>query len=95
VEVVEAGPGRLILRVAPATDGLLVVSQPFYAGWQAYVDGERVPLYRVDTLLQGVAVASGSHQVELAFRPSPWPGLLSLVALVCCVAGLLVRRRVR
>ncbi len=89
-EVVAAVPGRLVLDVAPGDDGLLVVSQPFYAGWRATVDTEPVPIRRVDYLLQGVPVGEGRHRVELRYHLSPLPAFISLVVLVGCVAGLIV-----
>lgn len=95
VEVIHAGPGRLVLDVSTAADGLLVVSQPFYPGWKARVDGGQQPVQRVDYLLQGVALEAGSHRVELAYRCSRLPGLVSLVALVGCVAAAVVGRNRR
>jgi hypothetical protein len=91
--VVEAVPRKLMLDVAPSDDGLLVVSQPFYPGWQARVDGERTPIHRVDYLLQGVPLEAGSHRVELSYQPVRWPAIVSLVALVGCLAVLILRRR--
>jgi hypothetical protein len=92
-QVVEAGPGWLSLNVSPSQDGLLVVSQPYYPGWQAWVDGERVPVYRVDYLLQGVPLAAGQHRVELSYHLSPWPGILSLLVLAGCTAGIVLAYR--
>jgi hypothetical protein len=85
-----AAPGKLAFTVAPAQDGLLVVSQPFYPGWRAEVDGQRVPIYQVDTLLQGVPIQAGSHRIELIYHLSPLPGLVSLGVLVICLAWLLL-----
>jgi len=68
VRVAEAAPGRLTLDVTVAEDGLLVVSQPFYPGWQATVDGQPASILRVDYLLQGVPLPAGSHRVELRYR---------------------------
>jgi hypothetical protein len=93
VEVVESRPGRLALKVSTGADGLLVLSQPFYPGWQAQVDGERRMVLRVDHLLQGVAVEAGSHRVEFDYRASPLPALTSLVVLAGCLAAAVLRRR--
>ncbi len=86
--VVEAVPGRLILDVSPSVDGLLVVSQPYHPGWRAKVDGKRVPLQRVDYMLQGVPVKAGSQRVELSYHLSPLPAMVSLVILAACMVGL-------
>jgi hypothetical protein len=95
-QVIEATPGRLVLEVSPSIDGLLVVSQPFYPGWRANVDGKPVSLRRVDYMLQGVWLEAGSRRVELSYHLSPLPAMVSLVILAGCVLGWVVlaaRRR--
>ncbi len=69
---------------------LLVFSQIFYPGWQATLDGQAADLYPVNVILQGMMVPPGSHQVELTFNPvSFWTGgLISIVALLICLVGL-------
>jgi hypothetical protein len=86
-QVVEAAPGRLVLDVTPGADGLLVISQPFCPGWQARVDGERAPIVRADSMLQGVPVTAGRHRVELRYHLSPLPAIVSLAALLVCLAA--------
>ena len=93
--VVEVEPGRLVLEVSPAKDGLLVISQPFYAGWRASVDGERAPIYRVDYLLQGVPVPASAQRVTLTYHLSPLPAVLSLVVLLGCLIRLVLSLRHR
>jgi len=94
--VVAAGPGRLVLDVTAAHDGLLVISQPFYPGWRAFVDGKKTPICRADYLLQAVPVAAGTHRVELSYRLPLLPMIVSLAAVVGCLVYLLaqiLRRR--
>ncbi|MFC2015864.1 YfhO family protein [Chloroflexota bacterium] len=98
--VLEARPGRLVLEVSPHDDGLLVVSQPFYAswspaisgGWRAEMDGQPVAIHRVDYLLQGLAVSAGAHRVELSYHLSPLPAIVSLLAVVVILVGLVLKR---
>jgi uncharacterized membrane protein YfhO len=49
--------------------GLLIVSETFYPGWDAYVDGKAQPIYEAFGALRGVVLESGSHQVEMRYRP--------------------------
>jgi uncharacterized membrane protein YfhO len=49
--------------------GLLVVSETFYPGWEATVDGKPQPIYEVFGALRGVVLESGSHRVEMRYRP--------------------------
>ncbi|MGC9334486.1 MAG: YfhO family protein, partial [Anaerolineae bacterium] len=92
-QVVESGPGRLVLDVSAARDALLVISQPFYPGWQARVDAAEQPIYRIDYLLQGVPILQGSHRVELNYHMSPLPGILSAVTLLGCLAVMALKQR--
>jgi hypothetical protein len=50
--------------------GFLVLSDPFYPGWRAYVDGQETPILRADYLFRAVALAPGSHVVRFAFTPT-------------------------
>jgi len=93
VQIVEAAPGKLVLEVSPSGDGMLVVSQPFYPGWRARVDGKQAPIYRANYLLQAIPVNTDTHRVELIYRLDPLSAIVSLTALVACIIGLVVKRR--
>jgi hypothetical protein len=45
--------------------GVLVLSEPWYPGWQSRVDGVAQPVLQVDYALSGVALPSGQHVVEV------------------------------
>jgi hypothetical protein len=49
--------------------GLLVVSETFYPGWEATVDGKPEPIYEVFGALRGVVLEPGNHRVEMRYRP--------------------------
>jgi hypothetical protein len=87
-EVVEAWPGRLVVEFVAPDDGLLVISQPFYPGWRAELDGEPTMILRANYFLQGVLLDAGPHRVELQFRPSIVPMVISLLVLSGCVTAL-------
>ncbi len=98
--VVEGGPARegppgvraaTLLRFTPnrvvveaVGPGLLVLADPWSAGWRATVGGEPVPVYPTDAALRGVYLPPGSHRVVFTYRPPGlFPGLaLSLLALL-------------
>jgi hypothetical protein len=76
----------------------LVLSDTYYPGWVAFVDGQPAPVLRGDVLFRVVAIPGGEHDVEFRFEPaSVRLGLgISLVALVALAGGLLLvagRRR--
>jgi len=97
VTVIENKADKLLLETAPSSKGLLVVSELYYPGWQAYVDGKKVETLRADLMLRGVMLAGGQHRIEFRFEPKSVRvgGAISLVfaaLLVLYVAALLLRR---
>ncbi|GAB4541403.1 MAG: hypothetical protein Kow0063_32220 [Anaerolineae bacterium] len=88
IEILRRTPGSLELEVTTSGDGLLVLSEIDYPGWQAAVDGQVVPILRVDYILRGVAVPAGQHRVEVSFRPGTflWGAILSGVTSAVLVA---------
>jgi hypothetical protein len=79
-------PGQASIGLsAPAPAGaMLVVSENFFPGWQASVDGRPTPVYRANYNLLGVPLPSGARSVQLVFHdPAYSTGkLLTNVALV-------------
>lgn len=96
------GPRQITWNVETDAPRLLVVSEVYYpAGWNAYVDGEAVPVYPVNYLLRGVPVPAGAQTVEMRFEPSSyrnglWIAGLSTAAVylgLVVLLGLRVRRQ--
>ncbi|MBS4027059.1 MAG: YfhO family protein [Ignavibacteriales bacterium] len=68
--------------------GLFLVSEIFYPGWNAYVDGKQTKIYRADWSLRAIVVDKGEHTIEMKFEPEPYySGMkISLATLFLCVA---------
>lgn len=63
-------PREIVWNVRTDAPRLMVASEVYYpAGWNAYVDGEEVPIHRVDYLLRAVPVPEGEHTVVMRFEP--------------------------
>jgi hypothetical protein len=90
--------GAADLRVSISQAGLLVFTEAWHPGWRATVDGEPVPVHRVDHALIGLRLPPGKHQVRLRFDPPSltWGALVSgasLLALLALVLLSWLRRR--
>jgi hypothetical protein len=83
---------HLNLAINATGPHLLVLSQVYYPGWQARLDGQPVELRRVNLVQQGLVVPVGEHQIQLNFWPTSfvWGAVISVVALIICAAGLLI-----
>jgi hypothetical protein len=78
-----------------ACRGLLILSETFYPGWEATVDGKPAPIIRANVALRGVALEKGRHRVEMRYRPrSVYTGLaLTLVGLALAAAAVVTSWR--
>lgn len=77
--------------------GMLVLSDTWYPGWHATVDGRDAKIERVDQMLRGVRLPPGTHTVEMAYRPTSFRigWIVSLVTALALVAAVLIARRRR
>lgn len=82
-------PERVEIAVSLETPGYLVLSDTWYPGWQATVDGERVEIRRANVLFRAVAVDAGEHRIVFTFLPASVRagGIVSVVGVVCLLAG--------
>ena len=91
-------PERQVIRTHGEQPGVLVVTDSFFPGWEATLDGQAVPILRANTAFRAVAVPAGEHVVEMRYRPRPFRlgvalSLGTLVAGAACAVALVVRRR--
>jgi uncharacterized membrane protein YfhO len=47
----------------------LVVSDVYYPGWRAFVDGREAPILRADFAFRAVELQPGHHLVRMTYRP--------------------------
>src|SRR5207237_1806588 len=89
VKVTRYAPQRIELETHNPQPGFLVLSENYYRGWDAWIDGQKSPVYRADYTLRGLAVPPGDHHVEFVFRaPSFRTGVIySLLGVLLLLAG--------
>lgn len=95
VEDVDVDDARVGARVRASAPAVVVLSDPWYPQWKAYVDGEEADLLRVNHAFRGVLVPAGTHRVEFRYEDDAHARgvLLAVVTLVALGVGLIVRRR--
>ena len=89
---------RFQVRREAATPALVVVSQIWYPGWTATVNGVSRPIKKTYGVLMGVFVDSGTSEVQFTYRPTYfyWAlGLTILAASTLILAGVMVRHQRR
>ena len=62
-------PNRVEIKTTSSEPSILVLTDNYYSGWRAYLDGGAVETLRVNYNLRGVPLAGGNHRVEFFYRP--------------------------
>jgi hypothetical protein len=80
-------PDHLSLATSAPGSRVLVLSEMFFPGWHAFVDGKETPIYQANYLFRAVQVPGGTHEVSFTYRPfSVLSGLtISLLATLIAV----------
>jgi hypothetical protein len=93
------GANRVDVRVDTEKHALLVLSDTWFPGWRALVNGREQPVVRVNHTLRGVMLQPGGSRVEFVYRPRSFFAGLALSAaaatilVTLCAAGYVLRRR--
>lgn len=82
--IIRRSPTELAVETNSDKTSLLVMSEMFYPGWKAKIDGAESELLRVDYNLRGVQVAAGNHIVELRY----WPESITKGAIISLMTAL-------
>ncbi|MEW5959768.1 MAG: YfhO family protein [Chloroflexota bacterium] len=60
---------RVSLTVEAPGPGFVVLTDTFYPGWQASVDGQPARIYRANLAFRALAVEAGTHHLVFNYRP--------------------------
>ncbi|MCR4408129.1 MAG: YfhO family protein [Anaerolineae bacterium] len=82
---------RVVVEVDAESEGYLVLTDAYYPGWQATLDGQQVSIRRADVLFRAVRVPAGSHIIEFRYQPRALQvgAAISLLTLVGIAIGVL------
>ena len=69
VELTAYQPNDLHYQVSSQTGGVVVFSEIYYPGWNAFIDGKPVEHGRADYVLRALQVPAGEHTVRFTFDP--------------------------
>ncbi len=88
--IVNYQPNQVSIQVQSNRSAFLVLTDTFYPGWTATIDGKETNIYRVDGLFRGIVIPAGQHIVEYHYFPRIFQvGLwLAGIALLFCLMGI-------
>jgi len=81
-------PNRVQIQANALANGFLFLSDSYYPGWTAYVDGVEAEIYQADYAFRAVYLTSGRHTVEFVYEPRSFrvASFVSLLALIGVIA---------
>ncbi len=84
-------PGEHVVKVDAGSNGFLVINEPYYPGWHAFIDGKEAELYHVNYLFQGIKLPMGSYTVKVIYAPRMfYIGLIISAITIVFMAGVVV-----
>ena len=94
-EFVSYSPNKVIIKTDSDHDSLLFLSDNYYPGWKAFLDGEETKIYRANYAFRAVAVPSGKHQVIFSYQPFSFRlgFIISAISLTTCFLSLILIKR--
>jgi len=99
VELISETPNDMQFTVKAEDAGYVVLSNVWYPGWKAELDGQPTDVIRANYLFTAISVPVGNHELRLVYRPASFyaGAMVSLISLLgtTLVALIVVRNRRR
>lgn len=89
VNIEEYHLNNIKISLETSKDCLMVISNTFFPGWQAKVNGLNREIQRVNYCMQGIYIPKGKHNIEFSFVPKIFYISLffSIITLLCLIAN--------
>lgn len=93
IRLASYAPNKLTYSYEAPQPMFAVFSEIYYndtKGWNAYLDGKKVPHVRVNYVLRGMALPDGMHQIEFKFEPQIFYKSQKIELYSSIVAGIVI-----
>ncbi len=94
VQFIDYQPNYMTLKTQANESRFLVLSENYYPGWRAWVNGREQPILRVDYTLRGLLLDKGTNEIRFVFKPQSFllGAWITMLTLTCVVGSLLILR---
>ena len=87
--------GRVSIDATSESGGFVVLSDSWYPGWQARIDGRPAALRRTNVSMMGVAVPAGRHRVDFLLSSATQRAGIAISAITAMAVLLLLALHIR
>lgn len=91
-KVINLSDTQLEVKISSKSPAFLVLSDVYYPGWQAKIDGVKAKIFQTNYVLRGVQVPAGMHTVQFEFKPVSFHIGVGISAASLVLLGYLVWR---
>ncbi len=91
ISIVRNVNDTIIYKSSAKTNQFAVFSEIYYdKGWNAFIDGKKAEILRVDYALRGLSLPAGDHTIEFKFEPQSYKTGNTLAVIASLAAYLLL-----
>ena len=69
VKLTNYSPNKIDIFIKSEVNKILFISDNYFNGWNAFIDGEKSKIYRANYTFRAVPVPAGNHNVVFEYRP--------------------------
>lgn len=75
------------IKATTQNPGFLFISDTWYPGWKAFVDGKVTPIFIADYTFRAIPISKGTHIIDMKYEPESfrrgvWVSLITLAVLL-------------
>jgi len=90
-QIIEYQPNKVIITASSLSHSILFLSDTYYPGWQAFIDGKKTKIYRANYTFRAINFPAGKHKVEFIYLPLSFlVGSIGSVITVFILIGLIL-----
>ena len=93
-QIVQYDPTNIKITTESVTNQMLFLSDTYFPGWEASIDGEKTYIYNADYAFRSVFVPAGKHTVRFTYNPLSFVigRSIALLSFVCLLIYLIWRK---
>lgn len=83
-EIVEYKNEKVVIETETNDSGILVLSDNFYPGWKAYVNGKETKIFRANYTFRAIEIPPGKNIVEFVLKPESikWSTIITIISFL-------------
>jgi hypothetical protein len=80
---------RIEIKIDISRDMFLVLTDNFFDGWKAYVNGSETEIYRTNYLFKGIYVPEGEHTIKFIYKP-PYFNIGLIITIISVMLSIIL-----